>query len=477
MEVTSDRFSDNVRRTLDDGQLQDALGRAAVRFHTGRTLAFEGYPEGEALRDLARDLKAHTLGRLDHYLRQLAESVEKAGGKIHWAADAAEARQIITGLAEEYGARRVVKSKSMTTEEIGLNEALEEAGVETVETDLGEYIIQLAGETPFHIIAPALHKTKEEVTELFTEKLGSPRLGEIEELTQEARRHLRDRFRQADLGISGVNFAVAETGTVVVVENEGNARLTTSLPKVHVAVMGMEKVIPDLEALAVLLKVLARSATGQKMSSYVSAITGPRREGEEDGPEAFHLVVLDNGRSRLLADPELRESLACIRCGACLNVCPVYRYAGGHSYGWVYSGPIGAVITPTLVGREQAAQLPFASSLCGACRDVCPVRIDLPRMLLAQRSKIAAESPEKRGERFAVRLYATAMASAVRYRWAGRALRLLSRLFGARNGRRAEGAPSKWWRPPFMQGWTRTRDFPAPAAESFRERWQKRQER
>ncbi len=465
MDVTSNRFSESVRRTLADTQLQNALGRAITRFDGHRQQTFATFPEGEALRDLGRDLKAHTLAQLDRYLLQLSESVEAAGGQVHFAADAAEARRIIVDLARHYDARRVVKSKSMTTEEIGLNEALEEAGVETVETDLGEYIIQLAGETPYHIIAPALHKTKEEVTELFADKLGSPRLTEIKELTQEARRHLRDRFRRADLGISGVNFAVADTGTVVVVENEGNARLTTSLPRVHVAVMGMEKVIPDLESLAVFLKILARSATGQKMSSYVSLVTGPRRDGEEDGPEAFHLVVLDNGRSRLLADPELRESLACIRCGACLNVCPVYRRAGGHSYGWVYSGPIGAVITPSMVGHERAAELPFASSLCGACRDVCPVRIDLPRMLLAQRRKIAAESSGKRGERLAVRLYAWTMASAGRYRWAGRVACWVSRLFGAANG---------WWRPPFLTGWTRLRDFPAPARESFRERWSKR---
>ena len=465
MEITSDRFADSVRRALADTRLQSALGRAISRFDGHRRRTFADYPEGEALRDLARDLKSHTLGRLDRYLLQLSESVEAAGGRVHFAADAAEARRIIVGIARAAGTRRVVKSKSMTSEEIGLNEALEAAGVETVETDLGEYIIQLAGETPFHIIAPALHKTREEVTELFAEKLGSPRLGEIEELTQEARRHLRDRFRRADLGVSGVNFAVAETGTVAIVENEGNARLTTSLPRVHVAVMGMEKVIPDLASLGVFLKVLARSATGQKMSSYVSLITGPRRDGEEDGPQAFHLVILDNGRSRLLADPELRESLACIRCGACLNVCPVYRYAGGHSYGWVYSGPIGAVINPTLVGRDQAAQLPFASSLCGACREVCPVRIDLPRMLLAQRRKIATEAAVNRGERFAVKLYAAAMASATRYRWASRAHFLVSRLFGGASG---------WWRPPFLRGWTRRRDFPAPARESFRDRWRKR---
>ncbi len=482
MNHTGERFSDRVRRTLGDSRLQNALARAITRFDSGRRQTFAAFPEGEALRDLARDLKAHTLSRLDRYLLELSGSVEEAGGQVHWAADAAEARRIVVGLAQACGARRVVKSKSMTTEEIGLNQALEEAGVETVETDLGEYIIQLAGESPFHIIAPALHKTREEVTELFADKLGSPRLERIEELTLEARRHLRDRFRRADLGISGVNFAVADTGTVVVVENEGNARLATSLPRVHIAVMGMEKVIPDLGALAVMLKILARSATGQKMSSYVSLITGPRRDGEEDGPEAFHLVVLDNGRSRLLADPELRESLACIRCGACLNICPVYRYAGGHSYGWVYSGPIGAVITPSLLGLEHAAELPFASSLCGACHEVCPVRIDLPGMLLAQRRKIAAGAAGKRGERWLVRLFAATMASETRYRRAGRLLYFFSRLFAAA-GRPGRGrAESGWWRPPlpflpFLRGWTRWRDLPAPAGESFRRRWQRRRDR
>lgn len=365
----------------------------------------------------------------------------------------------------------------MTTEEIGLNAALEAAGIEPLETDLGEYIIQLAGEAPFHIIAPALHKTREEVTELFMEKLGSRRLETREALTQEARRILRDGFRQADLGISGVNFAVAETGTIAVVENEGNARLSTSLPRVHIAVMGMEKVIPDLASLGIFLKILARSATGQKMSSYTSLITGPRRGDEEDGPEAFHLVVLDNGRSQLLADPELREALRCIRCGACLNVCPIYRHAGGHSYGWVYSGPIGSVITPSLVGRDQASALPFASSLCGACRDVCPVRIDLPRMLLAQRRKIVEEAqlqqsaspdaatPPRRIERLAVRLFTATMSSPLRYRWASRLFYLASRLFRRRLG---------WWKPPMISGWTRLRQVPVPAQETFRQRWARR---
>ncbi len=466
MRLSSDRFSENARRALDDQKLQDALSKATVRFMGVRTNAFAIYPDGDAFRDQARDIKQRTLADLEQYLAQLADSVRRMGGTVHWAADAAEAREIIVGLAGQYGARLVVKSKSMTTEEIGLNEALEEVGVEPVETDLGEYIIQLAGESPSHLIAPATHKSKDDVTDLFVEKLGSPRLSRHEELAQEARRHLREKFRQADMGISGVNFAIAETGSVVIVENEGNARLSTSLPRVHLAVMGMEKVIPNLASLAVFLKILARSATGQKMSSYVSVITGPRREGEEDGPEAFHLIVLDNGRSRLLADPHLRESLYCIRCGACLNACPVYRHAGGHAYGSVYSGPIGSVITPSLVGYDRAAELPFASSLCGACRDVCPVRINIPHLLLEQREKVVSgDGASRLGERIMVRLFAFVMSSPVRYRFASRLSYWLSRPF-VTNGVMSH--------PPGLSAWSRFRDFPAPAKETFRERWKRK---
>lgn len=459
MKVSTQHFSDNVRDALNDPHLQGAFDQATGRFKTSRLNAFEAFPEGESLRDLAREIKAHTIDELDRYLEQLADAVSARGGTVHWARDAAEARRLITDLARRHGARSVVKSKSMTTEEIGLNEALEAEGLETVETDLGEYIIQLAGETPSHIIAPAIHKTREDVTQLFAEKLGCPRLDQHEELTLEARRRLRDIFHRADMGISGVNFAVAETGGIAIVENEGNARLSTSLPRVHVAVMGMEKVIPDLAALAVFLKILARSATGQKMSSYVSVITGPRREGEEDGPEHFHLVVLDNGRSRLLADPVLRESLYCIRCGACLNVCPIYRHAGGHSYGWVYSGPIGAVITPSFVGHGQAAELPFASSLCGACREVCPVRIDLPKLLLEQREKVIEEGPDRSGESRLMKLYVFTMTSAWRYRWALRLFAWASRVFAL-------------GRLPGFSGWAASRDLPVPAQRPFRDRWQ-----
>jgi L-lactate dehydrogenase complex protein LldF len=471
MRLTTDRFSENVREALADRKLQGALSKATVRFMASRSEAFAEYPEGEALRDQARRIKEKTLAALGHYLAELAEAVRRAGGTVHWAADAREAQEIVVGLARQHGVRLAVKSKSMTTEEIGLNEALEEAGVEPVETDLGEYIIQLAHEAPSHIIAPAIHKSKEDVTELFVDKLGSPRLSRHQELALEARRHLREKFRRAEMGITGVNFAVADTGSIAIVENEGNARLSTSLPRVHVAVMGMEKVIPDLASLAVFLKILARSATGQKMSSYVSLITGPRREGEEDGPEVFHLIVLDNGRSRLLADPHLRESLYCIRCGACLNACPVYRHAGGHAYGWVYSGPIGAVITPSFVGHRRASELPFASSLCGACRDVCPVRINIPRLLLEQRSKVitgeeVSWSPSRPViERLLVRLFVYMMSSERRYRFGSRLAYWLSRPFVV------DGMMP---RPPGLSAWSRFRNFPAPARESFRERFERR---
>jgi L-lactate dehydrogenase complex protein LldF len=458
MEDSTGRFSKRVGEALADSNLQHALENATVRFGKLRGTAFQSFPEGETLRDLARRIKEKTIAGLDGYLEALSRSVERQGGRVHWAHDGAEAREIVIALARRYGVRLAVKSKSMTTEEIGLNDALQKTGVEVVETDLGEYIIQLAGETPSHIIAPAIHKTKNDVAELFVRELGSPRLEKHEELTEEARRRLRDKFRRADLGISGVNFAVAETGTVVVVENEGNARLSTSLPRVHIAIMGMEKVIPDLASLAIFLRILARSATGQKMSSYVSLVTGPRRENEEDGPEAFHLVILDNGRSRLLADPKLRESLYCIRCGACLNACPVYRHAGGHAYGWVYSGPIGSVITPSFLGHRRAAQLPFASSLCGSCRDVCPVRINIPHLLLEQRKNVV-ESPPKRLENVGVRLFTWVASSERRYRWASR----MSRWFLGR-----------FRRVPLLAPWTRFRDFPAPSGEIFRDRWDER---
>ena len=362
----------------------------------------------------------------------------------------------------------------MVTEEIALNERLEQAGVEPVETDLGEYVIQMAGETPFHIIAPAIHKTRQDFGKLFSDKLGVEYEEDPEKLTKIARKALREKFWQADMGITGVNFAVAETGTIVVVENEGNGRLSTSLPPIHVAVMGMEKVIPTLEDLSVFLTLLPRSATGQKASGYVSFITGPRRPGEVDGPEEFHLVILDNGRSRILQNEEMRESLYCIRCGACLNICPIYNKVGGHAYGWVYSGPIGAVITPQLIGLDKAKDLPAASTLCGACRDICPLKINIPHMLLRLRSQ-AVEAGNGQGdghleaswaERRIVGLWARSMRSRKAYGMALRLGMLAQKLF-VRKGRITR-------LPFYLSRWTEHRDFPPIAAKPFRTIWKER---
>jgi L-lactate dehydrogenase complex protein LldF len=461
-------FARAARQALADSELQGAIARATGRMADGRCAAFADWIDGEALRDRARDIQEGKLERLDALIDSLERNVQRAGGVVHRARDAAHACAIVLTIARARGARLAVKSKSMTTEEIDLDRALLGAGIERVETDLGEYILQLAGEKPSHLIAPAIHKSREQIADLFADAHGTTRTTDPEALTREARERLRAAFLAADVGVSGVNFAVAETGTLVIVENEGNARLTTTLPGCHIAVMGMEKVIPDLAALCVLLRLLARSATGQKMSSYVSLLRGPRRAGELDGPEELHLVVLDNGRSRLLADPELRESLRCIRCGACLNVCPVYRRAGGHAYGWVYPGPIGAVIDPTLVGYDRAGALPFASTLCGACRDVCPVRIDLPRLLVTQRERaIHAARGAVRDrlagatERAMARVVGVVMSHPALYRASGRLVRFLLR--------------SAWAaRLPGLSSWARARVLPDPPRQTFRERWSAR---
>ena len=341
------------------------------------------------MQDQARLIKEHTLDNLHHYLEMLESKVVENGGNVYFADTAADAGSYVLDLAKSRGVKTVVKSKSMLSEEMSLNQRLEDEGIEPVETDLGEYIVQLAEETPYHIIAPAIHKSSGEVAELFSEKIGTDSGLDIEDLTEVARKQLRQKFIEADMGITGGNFLVADTGTLTLVTNEGNGRMCTSLPKIHVAVVGMEKVIPSMADLGLFLRLLIRSATGQWMSSYVTTTSGPKKEGDIDGPEEFHLVVVDNGRSDILANPELREALYCLRCGACLNACPVYRKVGGHSYGWVYPGPIGAVVTPMLTGLSKGKDLPFASSLCGACKEACPVKIDIPRMLLYMRSELS----------------------------------------------------------------------------------------
>lgn len=455
-------LSVRARGALQDRFLQEALGTATTKFMAARRQALAEFPEGEALRERGREIKEATLQRLDHYLELLADNVAKAGGVVHWAADAGEARETILRLARERGVRLVVKSKSMATEEIYLNEALEAAGITPVETDLGEYIIQLARERPSHIIAPAIHKTRGQVAELFSAQVAEPLPPDPEVLTRVARRELREKFLRADMGITGANFAVAETGTIVLITNEGNGRLITTMPRVHVALMGMEKVIPSMTDLMVFLRTLPRAATGQKISSYVTLIQGPRRPGEADGPEEFHLVIMDNGRVRQLAGP-LREALYCLRCGACLNVCPVYRQIGGHAYGHTYPGPIGILLTAMIEGYPATRELAHASSLCGACLEACPVKIDIPRMLIELRRHLDEERVAPAGERAVFKTFARLLVRPALYRWAGRLGRWLQRPF-LRAGRLRD-------LPFVFRGWTGHRDLPSVAPRPFRDRW------
>ena len=440
----------NIRSTLADEKLQTAIYAGTGRLADGRRKSL--LPDWQELRQHAHDIKQHTLDHLDWYLEELERNIETRGGKVIWASTGAEASDFIQNVARDRGVKLVVKSKSMTTEEIHLNERLEHAGIKAVETDLGEYIIQLSGEKPYHIIAPALHKTREQVAAL----LGQESDATPEQLTAFARNTLREKFLAAGIGITGANFLVADSGAIVLVENEGNARLSSSAPPIHVAVAGIEKVIPRAQDLVVFLKLLARSATGQPLSVYTSFLAGARREGEPDGPREFYLVLLDNGRTRILADRSKRQSLACIRCGACLNACPVYRKIGGDSYPWVYSGPIGKILTPQFMGHDQDPWLPFASSLCGACGEVCPVKIEIPRILLELRQEISSISA-KPSERLAFRMFAWVMrhpAIYAQFRWV-RKMNLLP----------AAGP---------LKAWLSQRDLPKLPKRSFRELWRDR---
>jgi L-lactate dehydrogenase complex protein LldF len=460
--VSEVTFSERAATALKDRFLQEALTIATTKFIDLRKESFADFPDGEALRDRARSIKEATLQKLDVYLGQLADNVERLGGHVHWATTGAEARDIILALCRERGVRMAVKSKSMATEEIDLNEALERAGVTPVETDLGEYIIQLAHEKPSHIIAPAIHKTKGQVADLISEVAGQRLPADPEALTAAARIQLRQKFLEADMGITGANFAVADTGTVVLVTNEGNGRMVTSLPRIHVALMGIEKVIPSMTDLAVFLAILARSATGQKLSSYTTLVRGPRQPGELEGPEEFHLILMDNGRSKQIAG-HLREALYCLRCGACLNVCPVYRQIGGHAYGHTYPGPIGILLTAMLRGEESVKELAHASSLCGACKEVCPVRIDIPRMLIELRQGLDRARIAPRTERVVFNTLRRVLTSPALFRLSAVVGRLLQRPF-TRNGRLA----SLPW---LFSRWTDSRDLPPVASKTFHEQW------
>ena len=453
---------------LEDERLGKAMAQATGRLVDGRRRAAEAFPDFEGLRDRAAAIKEHTLAHLDHYLVQFEGRVQAVGGHVHWARDGHEAGRAVLDICKAVDARRITKSKSMVSEEIALNDLLEGAGLEITETDLGEYIIQLAGEHPSHIVAPAIHRDRHDVEALFREHhaLGERSLDSVAALVTEARSVMRRRFLAADVGITGANFLVAETGSAVVVTNEGNADLTAGLPRVHIVIASIEKLVPTLEHASTLLRILARSATGQETSVYTTFFTGPKRPDDADGPDELHVILLDNGRGKMLGT-DFQPMLRCIKCAACLNHCPVYRAVGGHAYGWVYPGPMGSVLSPFLIGLQEAHHLPNASSLCGACGDVCPVRIPLPELLRKHRELQAEQKISPTRWRLGLRAWA----------W----LAQHPRLYGTATGlgawllRRLAGRRGRLSALPFTGAWTDGRDLPTPEGGTFMAQWKKAQ--
>lgn len=464
-------FQASARQALGNAQLRRNLYKATHTIRNKRARVVEELPDWEALREAGRAIKERTLRHLDRYLLELEASVQHAGGQVHWARDARQANELIASIAAAHHAREIIKVKSLTTDEIGLNRALRARGIEATETDLAELIIQLAGESSSHILVPAIHKNRSEIRELFLRHLDVQQLSDQpRELTQVARAHLRQKFLSTPVAVSGANFAVAETGTVCVVESEGNGRMCITLPRVLISLMGLEKVIPTWQDLEVFLQLLPRSSTAERMNPYTSLWTGVR---EDDGPQEFHLILLDNGRSRVLGDTVGRQTLNCIRCSACLNICPVYERTGGHAYNSVYPGPIGAILTPQLLGLERAGTLPYASSLCGACYDVCPVKIHIPQVLIYLRGRVVDNKQRSRRlrdranpEAVAMRLMARIFRSRARYERAQQMAQLGQ--WPLKHGESIERLPGG------LGGWTIARDLPAVPAQSFRMWWRAR---
>jgi len=465
MESKTHKFPENVREGLANDKLQAALAKLGHGFPVKRLEAMSRLPEFEQLRDDAQAIKEHTLANLGDYLERYEAKVIESGGHVHWAADATQAREIILKICQDAGAKTVTKGKSMISEEIALNDYLDQNGVQPVETDLGEYIIQLRGEAPSHIIAPAIHLSKEQVEESFrkehTQLPDDRNLEEPRALLEEARAMLRRKFIAADVGITGANMLIAETGTSMIVTNEGNGDLTQTLPKTHIAIASIEKVVPTLEDATTILRVLARSATGQESAVYNTFSTGPRRADDLDGPENYHVVLLDNGRSKILGG-EFHDMLRCIRCSACLNHCPVYKAIGGHAYGWVYSGPMGAVLIPGLIGLADAHDLPSASTFCGKCEEVCPMRIPLPKLLRSWRQKGFEAGLGSVKTRSGLGLWAFLARHPALYR------PLMNFAVGALS---KFGAKGRFRSLPLAGGWTVVRDLAAPEERTFLSQW------
>ncbi|HET6492679.1 MAG TPA: LutB/LldF family L-lactate oxidation iron-sulfur protein [Burkholderiales bacterium] len=468
MQITSMHFKARAGGKLADVKLQAALKKLQTNFVRGRAERVAELDNFEAIREAGAAIRERALANLDLYLTEFERNATARGAVVHWAETTAEANRLVCEIAAQHGVRKVVKSKSMVSEECGLNDALEAAGVEVVETDLGEYILQLAQEPPSHIVAPVVHKSKDEVSDLFAAKHRQPRKTGIAELTREAREMLRPHFLSADMGVSGANFIVAETGSTLIVTNEGNGRMVTTLPLVHVAITGIEKVVPTLEDVSTLLRLLPRHGTGQTITNYVSVTTGVRREGELDGPQHFHVILLDAGRTRLIGS-DLQPMLRCIRCGACMNHCPVYQSVGGHAYGWVYPGPMGSILTPIYAGLENALDLPNASTFCNQCGVVCPVKIPLPDLM----RKLRERQFDRRLKPWRERLGLAA------WSWLAQrpALYGMMAAIGARTLAWMGGARKLIHNLPFGGGWTGGRALPAPEGQTFRALYRQRDKR
>ena len=471
---TAPTFPMAARSVMGDTQLRKNVRHATDVIQAKRARVVNEMPDWQELREAGKQIRQHTMENLDFYLEEFERNCTKAGGVVHWARDAAEARQIIVGLVKEAGAQEVIKIKSMTTEEIQLNSALEAAGVHAYETDLAELIIQLGQDQPSHIVVPALHKNRSQIREIFKREMNLPELGETpQDLADAARTFLREKFLRVKTGVSGANFLIAETGGVCIVESEGNGRMCLTLPETLITVAGIDKVVPRFADLEVLMQLLPRSATGERMNPYNSIWTGVDSDGG-DGPTTFHVVLMDNARSEILGDAEGRQTLNCIRCGACQNACPVYRQTGGHAYGSVYAGPIGAILTPQLQEMHHAQTLPYASSLCGACYEVCPVKINIPEVLIHLRNKVVKQNGMMHAEALAMRMMGIIFKSESRFRAAQRMGRMAEAPLVRKDG---QGQGWIGWLPGLLGGWTQVRDLQSMPEETFREWWEKREKK